>query len=267
MRIAAALALMALALGVSAGAPSSVAEAGQTVALRTGFNPYRLGAPTTIEFEFEVTSTTPGAVPEPVTGVDLKLPAGLALATSTLGLANCEAAKLLTQGLEGCPPNARVGFGSAIAAIPIDGGAVQEEGQLTALIGPPNPEHLEVLFFAEAERPVSAELVFPGEILEGGGPFSAELNTEVPLIPTWPGGPNISITKMASTIGPLRLTYYRNVDGQVMAFRPRGASLPKRCPRHGFPFHIELTFLDGTKAGAASAVPCPKRQPFRSRRP
>lgn len=255
MRIALALALAApLAL---AAFPTTGAQADQTVTLKTSFVPNRLGARTTIEFEFEVHNTMSGRAPSPITVVDLDMPPGLGLASSSLGLANCEPARLLAEGLEGCPPNARVGFGSATAVVPGLGVPVEEEGTLTALIGPPNPEHLEVLFYAEADRPVYAQLVFPGQLLDGGPSFGERLNTDVPLIPTWPDGPDVEITRMASTIGPLGLTYYRDTRGKLVPFRPRGIALPKRCPRGGFRFRVDLRFLDGTQASATNAVRCP----------
>lgn len=245
-----------MALCVSVCAPG--ARAGQTVSLQTSFTPDRLGARTTIEFGFHVHSTIPLRAPSPVTNVDLHLPAGLGLTTSTLGLANCEPQALIVGGVAGCPANARLGFGSATVAVPAEGEPIEEEGSLTALVGPPNREHLEVLFYAEGHSPVFAQLVFPGLLLEDNPPFSGRLDTAIPLIPTWPDGPDVAVTSMTSTIGPLGLTYYRRVRGETVPFHPRGIVVPKRCPRLGFPFRADITFMDGTHRTATSAVPCPR---------
>ncbi|HWY90603.1 MAG TPA: hypothetical protein VNY31_08020 [Solirubrobacteraceae bacterium] len=234
------------------------AQAAQTVRLQTGFNPNRLGARTTIEFGFQVYDTVSQQAPSPVTNVDLHLPAGLGLATSTLGLANCEPLALIAGGVSGCPANARIGFGSAVVAVPAEGGSIEEEGSLTALVGPPNREHLEVLFYAEGRAPVSAQLVFPGRVLDDHAPFSGRLDTAIPLIPTWPGGPDVAVTRMTSTIGPRGLTYYRHVHGAIVPFRPRGIAVPKRCPRRGFQFRVDITFMDGTRQSSTSSVPCPR---------
>jgi hypothetical protein len=244
-------------LALCAGMPIS-AWAGQTVTLNTSFNPDRLGARTTIEFGFQVHSTIPRRAPSPVTDVDLHLPAGMGLATSTLGLANCAPAALIAGGVDGCPTNARIGFGSAVVAVPAESEPVEEEGSLTALVGPPNSEHLEVLFYAEGRAPVYAQLVFPGQVLDDDPPFSGRLNTLIPLIPTWPDGPDVAVTRMTSTIGPRGLTYYRHVHGEIVPFRPRGIAVPKRCPRGGFPFRVDIAFLDGAHQSATSAVPCPR---------
>ena len=250
-------AVLIAALVLCAGLPVS-AQAGQTVTLKTSFTPDRLGVRTTIEFGFQVHSTIPHRAPSPVTDVDLHLPAGLGLATSTLGLANCAPAALLAGGVEACPVNARIGFGSALVAVPAEGEPIEEEGSITALVGPPNSEHLEVLFYAEGRSPVSAQLVFPGQVLSDNPPFSGRLDTSIPLIPTWPGGPDVAVTRMTSTIGPLGLTYYRHAHGKIMPFHPRGIAVPRRCPRQGFPFRADITFLDGTHESATSAVPCPR---------
>jgi hypothetical protein len=234
------------------------ALAGQTVRLETGLHPDRLGAPTTIEFGFEIHSTIPGQTPPPVTDFDLQLPAGLGVATSGLGLANCEPAALLARGPEGCPANARVGFGSAMVAVSTESEPVEEEGILDVFVGPPGKEHPEVLFYAEGGSPVFAQLVFPGRLLEGGGPSGERLDTTVPLIPTWPGGADVSVTRMTATIGPLGLSYYRRVRGRLVPFKPRGIVLPRRCPRGGFRFRGDLTFLGGARASATATVPCPR---------
>jgi hypothetical protein len=247
----------AAALGLCACLPVS-APAAQTVTLEAGFNPDRLGTRTTIEFGFQVHSTIPGRAPSPVTDVDLHLPAGLGLDTSTLGLANCEPAALIAQGIAGCSANARIGFGSALVAVPAEGEPVLEEGSLTALVGPPNSEHLEVLFYAEGHTPVYAQLVFPGQVLNDSAPFSGRLNTAIPLIPSWPGGPDLAVTRMRSTIGPLGLTYYRHAQDAIVPFHPRGIKVPKRCPRRGFLFRVDIAFLDGSSASATSTVPCPQ---------
>jgi hypothetical protein len=251
--LAAALALYAAGAVVL----TNSAYAAQSVTLKTAFIPNRLGKRTTIEFGFQVRSTTSGGAPSPVINVDLHLPAGLGLATSTLGLVGCEATALIAQGPVGCPANSRIGFGSALVVVPGELESVQEEGKLNAFLGPSNSENLEVLFYAEGSAPVSAQLVFRGQVLSDDAPFGGRIDTAIPLIPTWPGGPDVAVTSMTSTIGPLDLTYYRQVRGRTVPFHPLGIAVPKHCPRGGFPFRVDIAFLDGTRASATSTVPCP----------
>jgi hypothetical protein len=238
-----------------------VDAASQRVTLQTAFAPDRLKTPTTIEFGFHVLSTIRGQVPSPVTDVSLDLPAGMGLATSTLGLAQCPPSTLIELGPEGCPANARVGIGTAHAELMVEHEIIGESATIHALLGPPAGENEQVLFYVEARTPVGAQFVFLSEILPASGRYSGRLDTTIPLIPTWTGGPNISVTSFSSTIGPRGLTYYRHVNGKIVPFHPRGISVPAHCPRGGFPFRATFTFLDRTHATATSAVPCPGRHP------
>lgn len=235
----------------------AAAHAGQVVALQAGFSPNRIGKPTTIEFGFRVSSSVPGAIPSPVIGVDLYLPAGMGLATSTLGLAVCKPERLLEFGLHGCPANSRVGFGTALGELRAEGEIISEAASVQALLGPNINHHEQVLFYVESVEPVKTELVFPGELLPSSSPtFSGHLNTSVPVVPAWTDGPDVAVTRFSSSLGPRGLTYYRHVRGFVVPFKPKGISVPEHCPAGGFPFRAELQFLDGSRVSARAAVPC-----------
>jgi hypothetical protein len=103
-------------------------------------------------------------------------------------------------------------------------------------------------------------LVFTGEVLPAYGVFSSQLATAVPLIASVPGGPDVSILSVQSTIGPSQLTYYRHSHGRLVPFHPVGVSVPERCPRGGFPFAARFVFQDGSSASASTTVPCPPRR-------
>lgn len=232
------------------------AIASQQVRLSTSFEPDRLGASTTILYGFRIT-TTSGELPSPVTDIDLHIPAGMGLATSTLGLATCEPTVLLLAGPEGCPASARVGYGNALVQVPSEDGTIKENASVEAEFGPPQNENFVVLFYVQGYSPISAQLVLPGELLPDTSPFSGRLNTAIPLIPTWPYGPDVALISFSSTIGPLGLTYYKHVHGKFVPFHPRGIEVPTNCPRAGFPFAADFSFADGTHATARSVVPCP----------
>lgn len=253
--------LLAVALlcgaGLSGCLPVAV-SAGQAVTLSARFRPNRLGASTTIEFGFRVSSSVPARVPSPVTDVDLYLPGGIGLATSTLGLAICQPALLLELGPDGCPANARVGMGTARGEFAAEGEVIGAEAEVHALLGPPVGENEQLLFYVESDRPVLAQLVFPGQLLPSSEPrFSGHLDTAIPIIPAWKDGPNIALTSFSSTLGPLGLTYLRHTHGKIVPFHPRGIGVPSRCPHGGFPFAAKFGFADGSHAVARTAVPCP----------
>jgi hypothetical protein len=251
---------MALVLGVPA-----IARAGPQVSLRASFTPDRLATPTTIFFEFKVAHEE-GRVPPPLTRVLLRLPAGMSYLTSNLGLAICQPKRLIEKGLSGCSPNARLGQGSAFVEVPFGSSAGQEIPEIDALMGPPSNGNAVILFYANGRAPVFAQIVFSAEVLPGGGPFGMTLDTTIPLIESVPGGPPVSILRVSSTIGPGRLVYYKRVHGRRVAYHPRGIEVPERCPRDGFPFQAQFSFLNGSSVQARTTVPCPRRRPDRPRK-
>jgi hypothetical protein len=248
--------LLAASLTACASA-ASTASASEVVKMKVAFEPNRAGVRTTIEFAFKI-SGPHGAIPSPATSLDLRLPSHMGIATSTLGQANCNPQDLIEGGLHGCSANARIGFGDALAVVPFGHEGVREPVSINALMGPPVNERLEVVFYAEGLSPVFAALVFPGTVLADMHPFGERIDTVFPLVSAWPEGPNVALESFKTTIGPLHLTYHRQVNGKTISYRPHGVSVPKRCPPGGFPFAAELTFEDGTRTTASYNVPCPR---------
>ncbi len=251
------LATLTLTLALVCMLPQASALAvSESATLDASFSPDRLGAPTTITFGFHL-ATSEGTAPPPLTSLDLKMPAGINYTTTTLGLAICQPAALLARGLAGCPPNSRLGFGSADVEVPFGTGAGHEIPEIQAVAGPSPNGSLTVLFYANGLFPVSAQLTFSGEVLPAAGRFGSQLATNVPLVTSVPGGPDVSIVSVTSTIGPSHLTYYKHVRGRLVPFHPQGVSVPERCPRGGFPFAAEFGFQEGSSTSASTTVPCP----------
>jgi hypothetical protein len=245
-------------------APASAQAISEQASLQASFTPNRLGAPTTISFAFHL-STNEDTAPPPLTGIDLSMPAGMNYTTTTLGLAICQPAALAAKGLAGCPANSRLGYGSAVVEVPFGTGNGHEIPEVQAVSGPTPNGNLVVLFYASGLFPVYAQLAFSGEVLPASGSYGSRLTTTVPLVASVPGGPDVSIVSVQSTIGPSHLTYYRHRHGRLVAFKPRGVSVPERCPRGGFPFAALFTFQDMSQISATTAVPCPalRRYPKR----
>ncbi|HEY1450304.1 MAG TPA: hypothetical protein VGF47_05070 [Solirubrobacteraceae bacterium] len=252
-------------IAVCACPPAASAGAAPTVTLHTSFSPNRLGASTTIGFGFDVAGAN-GTVPPPLRSVSLKLPAGINYLTTTLGLAICQPAALLENGLAGCSPNSRLGFGSAFVEVPFGETSGHEIPDIQALMGPPHNGNIVVLFYADGREPVYAQLVFTGELIAGSQTLGGSLNAAIPLVPSVPAGPPVSIVSVRTTIGPAHLTYYEHVRGRTISFHPKGVSVPSRCPRSGFVFSATFSFDDGTSATAKDAVACPpSRKPLAKR--
>ena len=231
------------------------AGAAQTAKLQVLLNPDVAGQRTTIEISLRIEGPS-GSPPAPMSSFDLRLPDEMGIATTTLGQANCQPTRLLEAGLGGCSVNARIGFGNATAVVPVGSQNVHERASLNALMGPAVEDHLEVLFYVQALEPVSARLVLPGMVQEDVHPYGEQLDTSVPLIQTWPEGPDLALETFSSTIGPLRLTYFRKLDGKTVPYHPRGIRIPKICPPGGYPFAALLNFQNGTHVTAPYRVPC-----------
>jgi hypothetical protein len=236
--------------------PSSAAQATESLKLSVGLHPEHLGQGTTIDFDFEIASTT-GLVPPPLTEVYLRYPGDLGIALSGVGLANCSARTLEVVGPGGCPAEAHMGYGSVLADIAIEGEVIREHAALAVLRAPAHEGHLSLLFYADGEEPVNAQIVFTGALLAAEAPFGGLLNINVPLVPSVPGAPDVAVAQIHGTLGPEHLTYYRHIGHGFVPYDPQGILLPKHCPRGGFPFAAELGFLDGSQTTAQAVVPCP----------
>jgi hypothetical protein len=243
-----------LALGTA-----SSATAAETAALHASFSPNRLGASTTIGFFFRLASTG-GGIPPPLRAISLRLPPGIDYLSTTLGLAICRPAALTARGPAGCPPNSRLGSGSALVEVPFGTGAGKEIPEIQALMGPPANENIVVEFYANGLAPVLAQIVMQAELIAGSDTMPGHLDTEVPLIASVPAGPPVSILSVTARIGPAGLTYYESRHGRRVAFHPRGVSVPRHCPRGGFRFSARFTFTDATATNASYSVPCPPRR-------
>jgi len=257
----AATAASALAAGQAATAPQPTQATqpprAHTVSLTATFTPKRLGAGTTIRIGFQI-STPPGRAPSPLTDIELLLPSGLSIATSDLGLETCQRSQLEENGLAGCPPDSLMGRGSAAAQVPFGLASVTEKAPIDLFSGPLQEGHPQLLFFAEGEYPVLADIIFGALVLPAQAPFGGMLNAHLPLVPSVTDGPDVALTTLQTTIGAKGITYTERVKGKTIRFRPRGIVLPKSCPRGGFAFAAHLSFQDSTHASAATSVPCPR---------
>jgi hypothetical protein len=223
------------------------------------FIPERLGKATTLEFAFSFTAP-PGQVPPPLTQIELRYPENLGLGLSGLGLATCTAEILDASGPSGCPPDSVMGYGAAFTGIVLGTTIITESAPITILRSPDREGHLAVLFSAEGTTPVDTRILFPGLLLPAPAPFGGLVSVGVPLVPTLPGAPYISITRLRATIGPEKVTYYEQAGGRTLAYQPKGILLPDGCPRRGFPFSAQFSFLDGSSASAETTAPCPARR-------
>jgi hypothetical protein len=226
------------------------------VTLAATLEPEHLGHGTTVGFAFEITSSTK-PVPPALVDAELRYPGNLGFALSGLGLATCAPARLAAFGPSACPANSRMGSGAAVAELKAEGLIISEKAGVTIVRGPTREGHLALLFYANGIKPVSAQIVFPGLLIPADAPFGGAVSLSVPLVQSWPEGPDLAIVSLKSTLGPEHLTYYERVKGKSVPYNPEGILLPKVCPRGGFRFAGVFRFVDGSQAVAKTAVPCP----------
>jgi hypothetical protein len=231
--------------------------AAPSVHLTAALTPEHLGGGTTIHFSFTITPPF-GQLPSPPVRIDLLYPANLGIATSGLGLSTCQTPRLEADGPSGCPPNSIMGYGSGLVEVPFGPLVLHELTHVVTFMAPLREGHLSLLFYADGESPVSAQLVFPGVVLPAPTPFGGDLATEVPLVPSLPEAPDAALVRLNTTLGPSHVTYYEFARGRSVPYHPRGIRLPRSCPSGGFRFGAELTFQDEAHASAAARVPCPR---------
>lgn len=245
------------AAGARAAEPLIAAGPSTGARLSAAFSPERLGRRTTLRFGFSF-SAPPGQVPPPLTQIQLRYPSDLGIGLSGLGLATCSPARLAAAGPRGCPADSVMGYGVVLTGIVLGTTAITESAPITILRAPDSEGRLTLLFYAEGTTPVDADIVFSGLLLPAPLPFGGQVNIGVPLVPTLPGAPYISVIRMRATLGPRGVTYYERAGGATLAYRPLGILLPPRCPRSGFRFSAQFTFADGAHATARTALRCPR---------
>ena len=232
------------------------ASAAPTARLHASFTPEQPGQRTTVDFRVQITPTT-GLIPPPLTEANVRYPAGLDITLSGLGIDTCQAQTLEAKGPEGCPADSFIGDGNALAELQVGHEVVQEPTQIAIVRTPEQEGQLAMLFNIYGENPVLAETIFSGILLPASAPYAGQIKIHVPLVESFPDAPDVAVAEIHLVLGPKSLTYYERIHGKIVAYQPRGIRLPEHCPHGGFPFAVELGFLDDTHASAHTSVPCP----------
>jgi hypothetical protein len=225
---------------------------GPPASLAASFTPKRLGAPTTVTFALNI-DPPPQAVPPPLSQIDFSYPGNLGFATSGLGLAACDPGKLQTEGGQACPANSRMGGGSATVEVTFGLEVIDEHVALELFAAPSADGYVHLAILARGKEPVEARIVITGVLLAG------HLQINVPVVPGLPGAPDVAIKQIRASLGGA-LTYYEQVHGHLVAYRPRGIGLPDSCPRGGWRLGAKLAFRDGERSQAGAVVACPRRR-------
>jgi hypothetical protein len=207
----------------------------------------KLGAGAAIEVKYTIKGTEAiGGVPSQITHVNFFLPAGTKI--NQTGFVTCPPATLENIGPSGCPKKSQASpVGTAAVVDPIGGELVKENATLQAFFAPGGG----LQFYANAASPISAQLlVAKGNFVSAPAPYGLEFSTEVQLVQSVPGAPPVSTESFTLKVGAA----YKKGKKTISY-----GTIPKKCPKGGFPVKTEITFETGETSMAAYKVPCPKK--------
>ena len=142
-----------------------------------------------------------------------------------------------------------MGHGQALTGIVLGSTIITENAPITILRAPDRgrPHRAAVLRGRHHPRRPPASS-FPACCCPPRRRSAGLVSIGVPLVPTLPGAPYISVISLHATLGPIGVTYYEQVGGRTLAYQPKGILLPTSCPGGGFPFAAEFRFLDNSLA-------------------
>lgn len=240
------LGFMVIALPVSATAAPTITMKAQAVPI-PGFKHTGniLGAGAALQTNFTISGTEYGGHPLPLIGVKFYGPAGAKVNTS--GFATCSPTTLERMGPSRCPKGSQAGpKGSATGVVSFGTERVPETVSVQPFFAPGKA----LTFYVDGTTPVSIEILSKGRIINSSPPFGPTAIAEVPLIETVPGALDASTESISVKVGAAhkqgkRTIYYITV--------------PKKCPKGGFPLKTVMTFLGGVTSEVTAKEPCPKR--------
>lgn len=204
-----------------------------------------LGAGTAVEGEIKISGSEYGGFPPPITGVTFLAPVGVKLHPQ--GFTTCSEAILESHEVAQCPKKSFASsIGSVFGVVSFGATRVHEALTLQAFFAPGG----ELAFYAEGRSPAVIEVMGKASISSGGGGFGPKFSASVPLVETVPGAPYGVVEAAKITVGAAFVQ-----AGKLISY----ITLPKKCPRGGFPVRAELRFLIGEPVTVDTKMPCPTK--------
>lgn len=217
-----------------------------------------LGAGAAVEARFTIKGTEYDGHPAPLRKVNVLLPKGTRI--NRKAFTACPIVDFARSEPERCPAKSFAGpRGEARGVVDFGNQPVKE----TVLVQPYFAPHGGLTFYIEGTSPAVIEKYASGRIKGAHGRFGQELSTSVPLISTVPGGFDASAEYMKVIVGAAMKKH-----GKLISY----GTVPKKCPKGGFPVKAELYFGEGAseasweKATATAKAPCPRGSAHASRR-
>jgi hypothetical protein len=254
--------LMALAVcGLAACAPMAAANAAPLLSVKAKIvpipvNPNKpkktypgtgnfLGHPAALETQMTIKGSEYFGGPSPITSVVAYLPNGTKLNPKAFSL--CSNAILESHEVQKCPKRSIASpLGEVDGMVSFGSSRVFEKATVQAFFSAGN----KLTFFAEGRSPALIEVLSTGGFTTVGKPFGPKLTVAVPLVATVPEAPYASEMSIKIKIGAA----YKK-GKRLISY----GTVPKKCPKGGFPGKVEVKFLSAETATATIKVPCPKR--------
>ncbi len=204
-----------------------------------------LGAPAALETEMHISGSEYFGGPSPLTGVVAYLPNGVKL--NQKAFQSCSNAILQSHEVQKCPKKSIASpQGEANGMVSFGSSRVFEKVTLQAFFSAGNT----LTFFAEGREPALIEVLSSGGFSTAAKPFGPKLSVAVPLVATVPEAPYASEMFIKIKIGAA----YKKGRNLISY-----GTVPRKCPKGGFPGKVELKFLSGETVIKTIKVPCPKR--------
>ncbi len=204
-----------------------------------------LGAGAVIQGEGKISGTEYGGFPPPVIGLKFYAPAGTKLHPQ--GFATCSPSTIENEGPGPCPKKSMAGpQGSASGVVSFGTERVHETVSVQPFFAPGGG--LEA--FVDGHTPVSLEILATAHVVNSSPPFGVEVIGEVPLIETVPGALDASMYEGTVSGGAAYKQGKKTISYITM---------PRKCPKGGWPAKVEISFLGGATAEASNKLPCPRK--------
>lgn len=204
-----------------------------------------LGAGASVEAQMTISGTEYGGFPSPLTGVVVYLPSGTKLHPQ--GFTTCSNAILESHEVQNCPKKSIASpKGEVLGVVSFGASRVQEKATVQAFFTPGG----NIAFFTEGREPTVIEILSTGRFSGASNPFSQKLTAIVPLVSTVPGAPYASVLSIKIRVGAAFMQ-----GKKLISY----GTVPKKCPKGGFPAKTELKYLSGETSTVSIKVPCPKK--------
>ena len=206
-----------------------------------------LGAGAAEQVEWTIKGNEYGGFAAPLIGVNVTEPPGTKLHPG--GFVTCNPTALKDTGPTACPTKSKFTIaGKATGVVSFGTERVEEATTVQGFFAPGGG----LQFYTQGTTPVSLEFISPSHVINGTSPA---IDTTVPLVETVPGAPDASVETINVTAG----SAYKK--GKTTVYY---GTVPKKCPKGGFPLKSELFFAGLGGLAPATGVtnytaPCPRK--------